>query len=71
MNAVTSDKLVRNLAERRKIWKRRGELLPLSLEPVDLKSHFETLTKAELEELASLDERSAGLAAEAAKLWAL
>jgi hypothetical protein len=34
-----------------------------------LTSHIETLTKADLEELASLDERSAELAGEAAKLW--
>ena len=69
MNAVTREKLVRNLAERRKLWKRRGELLPLSLESVDLATHIKTLSKADLDELASLDERSAQLAGEAAKLW--
>jgi hypothetical protein len=69
MNAVTRDKLVRNLGERRKIWKRRAEILPLALEPLDLTSQIKTLTKADLEELARLDERSAQLAGEAAKLW--
>jgi hypothetical protein len=69
MNAATREKLVVNLAERRKIWKRRAEIIPLPLEPEGLAAHIETLTRADLEELASLDERSAMLAAEAAKLW--
>jgi hypothetical protein len=69
MNAANREKLVLNLAERRKIWKRRGEILPVALQPLGLASHIQTLTKADREELATLDERSARLADEAAKLW--
>ena len=69
MNAANREKLIINLAERRKIWKRRAELLPLPLEPIELESHIKTLTRTDFEELASLDERSAQLAGEAAMLW--
>jgi hypothetical protein len=71
MNPSTSEKLVRNLAERRKISRRRAELLPLSLEPDDLDARIKALTNQELEELADLDGRAARLASEAASLWAL
>jgi hypothetical protein len=70
MDAAESGKLVRNLAERRKIWKRRAEILPLAMQPLDLESHIKTLSKSDLQELSDLDERSARLAAEAATLWA-
>jgi hypothetical protein len=69
MKSETRDKVIRNLAERRKIWRRRAELLPLALEPLDLAAHIMTLTRADLDELATLDEASARLAAEAAGLW--
>lgn len=69
MNAATCEKLVVNLAERRKIWKRRAEIIPVALEPEGLASLINTLSRADLEELAALDERSGQLAGEAANLW--
>jgi hypothetical protein len=69
MDAATCEKLVLNLFERRKIWKRRAEILPVALEPEDLATQIQMLTRADLEELAALDERSAQLAGEAARLW--
>lgn len=69
MDAATCEKLISNLSERRQIWKRRGEILPVALEHADLVTQINALTPADLEELAALDERSARLADEAARLW--